>query len=58
MTANTRFDEPLRIGRYAITGPIARGGMAEVFLGRAKEPDGKTRLVAIKRILRHLADQA
>jgi eukaryotic-like serine/threonine-protein kinase len=44
---------PPRIGRHAVLGYLADGGMAEIFLGR--EPDG--RAVVIKRILPHLARQ-
>ena len=43
---------PSRIGRHAVLGYIADGGMAEIFLGR----DGDTPIV-IKRILPHLARQ-
>ncbi len=44
-----------QIGRYEIVARIARGGMAEVFLGRATGEGGFQRLVTIKRILPHLA---
>ncbi|HEY5927481.1 MAG TPA: serine/threonine-protein kinase [Kofleriaceae bacterium] len=44
---------PPRIGRHAVIGYLADGGMAEIFLG--KEPDGRP--VVIKRILPHLARQ-
>ena len=44
---------PPRIGRHAVVGYIATGGMAELFLG--KEPTGRP--VVIKRILPHLARQ-
>jgi eukaryotic-like serine/threonine-protein kinase len=44
---------PSRIGRHAVLGYLADGGMAEIFLGR--ETDG--RAVVIKRILPHLARQ-
>jgi len=43
------------IGRYQIVHRIAVGGMAEVFLGRAVGEGGFEKVVAIKRILRHLA---
>ena len=46
---------PARIGRYDVFARIATGGMAEVFLGRATGEAGFERLVAIKRILPHLA---
>ena len=44
---------PTKIGRHAVVGYIATGGMAELFLG--KEPTGRP--VVIKRILPHLARQ-
>jgi len=43
-------------GRYEVLGRIAFGGMAEVLLGRERTQAGATRLLAIKRILRHVAD--
>ena len=36
--------------RYSILGPIARGGMAQVYLGRMAASAGFSRLVAIKRL--------
>lgn len=39
-----------RVGRYAITGEIATGGMATVHYGRLIGPGGFTRGVAIKRL--------
>ncbi|HEY5952670.1 MAG TPA: serine/threonine-protein kinase [Kofleriaceae bacterium] len=44
---------PPRIGRHAVLGYLADGGMAEIFLGR--ELDGRP--IVIKRILPHLARQ-
>jgi serine/threonine-protein kinase len=43
-------------GSYRLLSRIARGGMAEVFLARQKGPESFDRLVAVKRILPHLAD--
>jgi serine/threonine protein kinase len=43
------------IGRYQIVHRIAVGGMAEVFLGRVVGEGGFEKVVAIKRILHHLA---
>jgi len=43
------------IGRYALYGAIARGGMATVHLGRLLGPVGFTKPVAIKRLHAHLA---
>jgi serine/threonine protein kinase len=45
---------PGSIGKYEVLGRIARGGMAEVFLGRIRGQAGAQRLVAIKRILPHM----
>jgi len=42
--------EPRRLGRYALFGAIAAGGMATVHLGRLVGPIGFSRLVAIKRL--------
>jgi len=39
--------------RYILAKKIARGGMAEIFLGKQVGEDGFQRLVAIKRILPH-----
>src|SRR5512139_3129584 len=38
------------IGRYALFGPLAAGGMATVHLGRLLGPAGFSRTVAIKRL--------
>jgi serine/threonine-protein kinase len=43
-------------GRFEILGRIAFGGMAEIFLGRETSSVGATRMLAIKRILPHVAD--
>ncbi len=44
-------ERPLRIlGRYALYGPIASGGMATVHYGRLLGPVGFSRTVAIKRL--------
>jgi serine/threonine-protein kinase len=43
-------DEPKVIGRYAIFGELASGGMATVHLGRLLGPVGFSRIVAIKRL--------
>jgi serine/threonine protein kinase len=40
---------------YALSNRIARGGMAEIYLGKASGGDGFERIVAIKRILPHYA---
>lgn len=46
--------EPL--GRYELIRKLATGGMAELFLARERGLAGLERLVVIKRILPHLAD--
>jgi serine/threonine protein kinase len=52
-----RRDEfPVRYGKYELLGRIAFGGMAEVLRARILEPEGVDRVVAIKRILPHLAE--
>jgi serine/threonine-protein kinase len=43
------------VGRYALFGAIARGGMATVHLGRLIGPAGFHRVVAVKRMLPRLA---
>lgn len=50
-------DGPKQIDRYEILTRWATGGMAELFLAREKGIAGLERLVIIKRILPHLADQ-
>src|SRR5258706_5437181 len=45
------------VGRYAVVGRLAMGGMAEILLGRLLGPSGFERPVVIKRILPHLAEQ-
>ena len=41
---------PLQLGRYALHGELAAGGMATVHLGRLMGPAGFARTVAIKRL--------
>jgi eukaryotic-like serine/threonine-protein kinase len=45
------------IGRYEILQRLAQGGMAEVFLCRTTGEGGFEKLVAIKRILPHMAEK-
>jgi len=47
--------EPRIVGRYAIHGEIASGGMASVHIARLTEATGAVRTVAIKRTHPHLA---
>lgn len=44
-----------QLGRYRLLKLIATGGMGEVFLARQEGPAGFAKVVVIKRILRHLA---
>jgi serine/threonine-protein kinase len=46
-----------RIGRYEVVTTLGTGGMAQVLVGRARGPEGLGRLVAVKRILPHLASE-
>ena len=46
-----------RLGKYEIVARIAKGGMAEIFLARQLAVVGFSRLVVIKRILPHLAEE-
>ncbi|MCA9610726.1 MAG: serine/threonine protein kinase, partial [Myxococcales bacterium] len=45
----------MRFGRYEALFRVAQGGMAEVFAGRIRAEAGFERLVAVKRMLPHLA---
>lgn len=45
------------MSRYELLLPLGRGGMAELFLGRLRGAGGFSKLVAIKRILPHLAEE-
>jgi eukaryotic-like serine/threonine-protein kinase len=44
-----------RLGRYVVLGKLAKGGMAEVLLGRPDGPPDLVKPVIIKKILPHLA---
>lgn len=44
-----------RLGKYELVTPLGTGGMAQVLVARTLGPAGVTRLVALKRILPHLA---
>ena len=54
--ATVEQPQPLRFGRYEALMRIGRGGMAEVFAGRVRGEAGFQKLVAVKRMLPHLAD--
>ena len=45
----------LRFGKYDLLGLLGTGGMGEVFLARQRGTASDSRLVAVKRILRHLS---
>ena len=47
-------EAPERVGRYEILLPIAKGGMATVYLARAEGHGGFDRYVALKLTLPHL----
>jgi serine/threonine-protein kinase len=49
---------PRRFGRYFLFDKIGEGGMARIYLGRAKTELGGERLVVVKQILPLLADSA
>lgn len=46
---------PQTLGRYAVLGELARGGMAQILLAYISGPSGFRRPVVIKRILPHVA---
>lgn len=48
---------PERIGRYQLCFELASGGMANVYLARAQGSPGFQKLVALKRIHKHLAEE-
>src|SRR2546430_674251 len=47
---------PARLGRYELLARLATGGMGEIFLARMEGAAGFEKLLVIKRILPHLAD--
>ncbi len=48
---------PTRLGKYDLIARIAKGGMAEIYLARQHGMVGFSRLVVVKRILPHLAEE-
>ena len=50
--------KPTRLGKFDLLARIARGGMAEIYLARQLGVVGFSRLVVVKRILPHLAEEA
>src|SRR5436190_23260665 len=45
------WEPGMKVGRYELVGPIARGGMAEVWVAQQSGPESFQRVVALKRIL-------
>jgi phosphate/phosphite/phosphonate ABC transporter binding protein len=56
LTGLPPVEVPTHVGRYHLMSRIARGGMAEIYLASERGLAGFERLVVIKRILVHLAD--
>ncbi len=50
--------KPTRLGKFDLLARIARGGMAEIYLARQHGVVGFSRLVVVKRILPHLAEES
>jgi len=54
------FDRPVRraqqLGRYHLLDRIAFGGMAEIYRAKTFDANGQPHLVAVKRVLAHLAE--
>jgi serine/threonine-protein kinase len=44
--------------RYSVVGKLAQGGMAEVYLARQQGPAGYNKLVVVKRVRPHLANDS
>jgi len=51
-------DAPTAFGRYTLLERLATGGMAEVFRAKITSSHGFEKIVVIKRILPHLAEDA
>jgi len=50
------FEDGTVLSRYTILGKLATGGMAEVYLARQSGPSGFSKLLVLKVILPHLAE--
>jgi phosphate/phosphite/phosphonate ABC transporter binding protein len=48
---------PKRLGNFEVLARLAKGGMAEILLARQQTTPGFSRLVVVKRILPHLAEE-
>lgn len=55
MATGTPLAPGARLGKYEILKPLTVGGMAELFLARAKGPEGFQKLVVLKRVQPQLA---
>ncbi len=58
LAASGEFRPHARLGRYELLEPLGTGGMAQVMVARTVNPGGVSRLVALKRVLPQLADDA
>jgi serine/threonine protein kinase len=58
LSEKSAFRPRARIGKYELVTPLGSGGMAQVLVARSLGPAGVSRLVALKRILPHLAKDA
>jgi serine/threonine-protein kinase len=45
-----------QLGRYQLLDRVAFGGMAEIYRAKTQDADGRTHLVAVKRVLGHLCE--
>jgi eukaryotic-like serine/threonine-protein kinase len=54
---NATTTQPQRLGRYALYDRIASGGMATVYFGQLVGTGGFSRIVAVKRLHPHLAEE-
>ncbi len=57
LSERSAFRPRARIGKYELVTPLGSGGMAQVMVARTVGPMGVSRLVALKRILPHLAKE-
>ncbi len=58
LTRRESLRSGLEIGRYTVERRLARGGMAELYLARARGPFGFNKLCVIKLVLPHLTEDA